>query len=77
MRHRHNDFGRAKRMRSRLLHDCNDTDPLRGGGDAVGQANFPAPLALVHAQHDAGINGRVVAWGIEKQEAGAQLGHRN
>ena len=54
-----------------------DSDALGGGGDALGQADIPPALALVHAQDDAGGAGRMVGRRVEQQKAWPQLRHRD
>ena len=51
--------------------------PLRGCGDAVGKTYIPPPLALVHAQEDAGGTGGMIGGCVEQQKIWPQLRHRD
>ena len=69
-----NVFMKAKQRRSRERSDAGrDGYSLGGCGDAVGQANIPPSLALVHTQKDAGGTGRMIGGCVEQEKIWPQL----
>ena len=59
------------------LYAGRDGYSLGGCGDTVGQTNIPPPLALVHAQEDAGWTGRMIGGRVEQQKIWPQLRDRD
>ena len=69
---------KAKRGRSHERSDAGrDGYSFGGCGDAVGQTNVPALLALVHTQQDAGGTGRMIGGCVEQQKTWPQLRDRD